>query len=245
MKEKYYTVKELPATERPYEKCEMYGPQVLSDAELLAVIIRTGSKNERSIDLASKVLNFNPANPGLIGIHHMSLKDLMSIHGIGRVKAIQLLCVTELSKRMSKQTRLEGIQFVNPEVIANYYMEDLRHLQQEKVILLMLDTKSRMIKDMEMTSGTVNASLLSPREIFLHALKYEAVNIILLHNHPSGDPTPSREDIHSTKRIREAGNLVGIKLMDHIIIGDNKYISLGEEGYLWLLQQYERRKTYG
>ena len=121
---------------------------------------------------------------------------------------------------------------MNPEVIANYYMEDLRHLQQEKVILLMLDTKSRMIKDMEMTSGTVNASLLSPREIFLHALKYEAVNIILLHNHPSGDPTPSREDIHSTKRIREAGNLVGIKLMDHIIIGDNKYISLGEEGYL-------------
>ncbi len=232
MEEKYFTVKELPATERPYEKCEKYGPQVLSDAELLAVIIRTGSKNERSIDLAAKVLNHNPANPGLIGLNYMTMKDLMSIRGIGRVKAIQLLCVAELSKRMTKQTRKEGMQFINPELVANYYMEDLRHLQQEKVVLLMLDTKSKMVKEMEMTSGTVNASLLSPREIFLTALKYEAVNIILLHNHPSGDPTPSREDIHSTKRIREAGNLVGIKLMDHIIIGDNRYISLGEEGYL-------------
>lgn len=232
MKEKYFTVKELPATERPYEKCEKYGPQVLSDAELLAVIIRTGSKNERSIDLAARVLNYNSANPGLIGLNYMNMKELMSIRGIGRVKAIQLLCVTELSKRMAKQTRQDRMQFVNPELVANYYMEDLRHLQQEKVVLLMLDTKSKMIKEMEMTSGTVNASLLSPREIFLNALKYEAVNLILLHNHPSGDPTPSREDIHSTKRIREAGNLIGIKLMDHIIIGDNRYISLGEEGYL-------------
>ncbi len=232
MKDKYYTVKELPVTERPYEKCEKYGPGILSDAELIAVIIRTGSKKERSIDLATKVLNYNSANPGLIGLNYMSFKDLVSIHGIGRVKAIQLLCVTELSKRMSKSTRVDRKQFVNPEVVAEYYMEDLRFLQQEKVILLMLDTKSKLIKDMEMTSGTVNASLLSPREIFLIALKHEAVNIILLHNHPSGDPTPSREDIHSTKRIREAGNLVGIKLMDHIIIGDNKYVSLGEEGYL-------------
>lgn len=233
-KNKYYTVKELPITERPYEKCESHGPQALTDAELLAVIIRTGSKDERSIDLASKVLNLNPSNPGLIGLNYMTLKDLTSIRGIGRVKAIQLLCVTELTKRMAKTTKQDAIQFVNPEVVANYYMQDLRHLQQEKVILLMLDTKSKMIKEMEMTSGTINASLLSPREIFLNALKYEAVNIIILHNHPSGDPTPSREDIHSTKRLKEAGNLVGIKLMDHIIIGDNKYISLGEEGYLWL-----------
>ena len=232
MSKKHYTVKELPVTERPYEKCEKYGPMALSDAELLAVIIRTGSRSERSIDLASRVLNYNPNNPGLIGLNYMTLKELMSIHGIGRVKAIQLLCLTELSKRMAKTTKKDTMQFINPEVVANYYMQDLRHLQQEKVILLMLDTKSKMIKDMEMTSGTVNASLLSPREILLTSLKYEAVNIIILHNHPSGDPTPSREDIHSTKRLREAGNLVGIKLMDHIIIGDNRYISLGEEGYL-------------
>ena len=133
---------------------------------------------------------------------------------------------------MAKATHQERMQFTNPELVANYYMQDMRYLTKEKVFLLMLDTKSRIIKDMEMTSGTVNASLLSPREIYLTALKYEAVNLILLHNHPSGDPTPSREDIHSTKRIKEAGNLIGVKLMDHIIIGDNKYISLGEEGYL-------------
>lgn len=232
MKEKYFTVKELPATERPYEKCEKYGPQFLSDAELLAVIIRTGSKNIRSIDLASMVLKYSDVNPGLLGLNYMSLEDLMSIHGIGRVKAIQLLCLTELSKRMAKASHGDRVQFTSPEVVANYYMQDMRYLKQEKVFLLMLDTKSKIIKDMEMTSGTVNASLLSPREIFLVALRHEAVNIIILHNHPSGDPTPSREDIHSTKRLREAGNLIGIKLMDHIIIGDNRFISLGEEGYL-------------
>lgn len=232
MKEKYFTVKDLPVTERPYERCEKYGPQVLSEAELLAVIIRTGSKNERSVDLAARVLNYNQTTPGLVGLNYMNLSDLMSIHGIGRVKAIQLLCVAELSKRMAKATHQERMQFTNPELVANYYMQDMRYLTKEKVFLLMLDTKSRIIKDMEMTSGTVNASLLSPREIYLTALKYEAVNLILLHNHPSGDPTPSREDIHSTKRIKEAGNLIGVKLMDHIIIGDNKYISLGEEGYL-------------
>ncbi len=232
MKEKYFTVKDLPATERPYEKCEKYGPQVLSEAELLAVIIRTGSKNERSVDLAARVLNYNQTTPGLVGLNYMNLNDLKSIHGIGPVKAVQLLCVTELSKRMAKATHQERMQFTSPELVANYYMQDMRYLTKEKVFLLMLDTKSRKIKDMEMTSGTVNASLLSPREIYLTALKYEAVNLILLHNHPSGDPTPSREDIHSTKRVKEAGDLIGVKLMDHIIIGDNKYISLGEEGYL-------------
>lgn len=232
MSKRYYTVKELPVTERPYEKCEKYGPQVLSEAELLAVIIRTGSKKQRSIDVASKVLNLNTSNPGLIALNYLTLEDLMKIHGIGRVKAIQLICVAELSKRMARATNKEGLQFISPQSVANYYMQDLRHLTREKVFLLMLDTKSRIIKDMEMTSGTVNASLLSPREILLTALKYEAVNIIILHNHPSGDPTPSREDIHSTKRLKEAGNLVGIKLMDHIIIGDNRYISLGEEGYI-------------
>ena len=111
-----------------------------------------------------------------------------------------------------------------------YYMQDLRHLTIEKIILIMMDSKSRLIKDMTISSGTVNASILAPREIFVNALKYEAVNIIILHNHPSGDPTPSNDDIYSTKRIKEAGNLIGIKLMDHIIIGDNRYVSLKERG---------------
>jgi DNA repair protein RadC len=133
---------------------------------------------------------------------------------------------------MAKATNEGAIRFITPEAVANYYMQDMRHLTEEKILLLMLDSKSKILKDMVISSGTVNSSLLSPREIFLHALKHEAVNIIILHNHPSGDPAPSREDINTTKRLKEVGNLIGIKLMDHIIIGDNKYISLGEQGYL-------------
>jgi DNA repair protein RadC len=119
-----------------------------------------------------------------------------------------------------------------PEAVANYYMQELRHLSREVVYLIMMDAKSRILKDMIISTGTVSSTLLSPREIFLNALKYEAVNIILLHNHPSGDPTPSREDINTTSRMKEAGNLMGIRLMDHIIIGDNRYISLAERGYI-------------
>ncbi|GAA4653434.1 DNA repair protein RadC [Anaerocolumna aminovalerica] len=232
MNKKFYTVKELPLSERPYDKCEKYGPSVLSDAELLAVIIRSGSKNERVVDVATRVLNYSKVYPGLLGLNHMNMNDLISIKGIGRVKAIQLLCMTELTKRMAKATNADAIRLTNPSSVANYYMQDMRHLTQEKVLLIMLDSKSKILKDMIISSGTVNSSLLSPREIFLHALKYEAVSIIILHNHPSGDPTPSKEDIHTTKRLKEVGNLIGIKLMDHIIIGDNKYISLNEEGYL-------------
>ncbi len=232
MNKKYCTVKELPLTERPYEKCEKSGPGVLTDAELLAVIIRTGSLNERAVDVAAGVLNHSNTHPGLIGLNYMTAKELMSLKGIGKVKAIQLLCVAELTKRMAKATNEERLQFISPETVANYYMQDMRHLSMEKILLVMLDSKSKFLKDIIISSGTVNSSLLSPREIFLLALKYEAVNIIILHNHPSGDPAPSKEDIASTRRMKEAGNLIGIKLMDHIIIGDNRYVSLGEMGYL-------------
>lgn len=232
MYKSYCTVKELPVSERPYEKCEKSGPSSLSDAELLAVIIRTGSRHERSMDVAASVLNYSTAHSGLIGLNYLTMEELMSVKGIGKVKAMQLLCVTELTKRMARMTNEERIHFTKPETVAEYYMQDMRHLSMEKIMLVMLDSKSKFLKDVIVSSGTVNSSLLSPREIFMLALKYEAVNIILLHNHPSGDPTPSKEDIHTTRRMMEAGNLIGIKLMDHIIIGDNKYISLGENGYI-------------
>lgn len=228
----YYTLKELPLSERPYEKCEQYGSQALSDAELLAVIIRTGARNERAVDVASRVLDRSSGYPGLIGLNHMDLNELKSIRGIGRVKAIQLLCIAELTKRMAKATNEGRLKMITPEAVAHYYMQDMRHLTRERVLLIMLDSKSKILKDMIISTGTVNSTLLSPREIYLNALKYEAVNVILLHNHPSGDPTPSREDIQTTKRMQEAGNLIGIKLMDHIIIGDNKYISLSEKGLM-------------
>lgn len=232
MKESYLTVKELPLSERPYEKCEMYGAAYLSDAELLAVILRTGTKNLRSIDLAMNILNYPESNSGLKGLNYLTMKELTRINGIGRVKAIELLCLTELTKRMAKEIHRDSLRLVTPKSVADYYMQDLRHLSREQIILVMLDSKSRVIKDMVISSGTVNTSIMPAREIFVQALKQEAVNIILIHNHPSGDPSPSAEDIKVTKRIREAGNFVGIALMDHIIIGDNRYISLKEQGLL-------------
>lgn len=229
---RHLTVKELPVSERPYEKCEKYGPQSLSDAELLAVILRTGSKNLRAIDLAINVLNYSSTHSGLKGLNYLSMKELTQIKGIGRVKAIELLCLTELTKRMAKEVYKDNLKFITPKSVADYYMQDMRHLSREQVLLLMLDSKSRFIKDMIMSSGTVNASIMPVREVLIQALKEEAVNIILVHNHPSGDPSPSSEDIRVTKRMKEAGNLIGITLMDHIIIGDNKYISLKEQGLL-------------
>lgn len=232
MKENYLTVKELPSSERPYEKCEKYGTTSLSDAELLAVILRTGTKNLRAIDLAVNILNYSETYPGLKGLNYLTMKELKRINGIGRVKAIELVCLTELTKRMSKEIHRESLKLVTPKSVADYYMQDMRHLNREQVLLLMLDTKSKLIKDMVISSGTVNASIMPTREVFIEALKQEAVNIILIHNHPSGDPSPSAEDLRVTKRMKEAGNLVGITLMDHIIIGDNKYISLKEQGLL-------------
>lgn len=228
----HLTVKELPVSERPYEKCEAYGPQFLSDAELLAVILKTGSKGLRAIDLAVNVLNYSKTYPGLKGLNYLTKKELTKIKGIGRVKAIQLLCLTELTKRMSKEVLKDNLKFTTPQSVADYYMQDMRHLKREQVLLLMLDSKSKLIKDTVMSTGTVNISIVPVREILIQALKEEAVNIILVHNHPSGDPSPSTEDIRVTKRVKEAGDLIGITLMDHIIIGDNKYISLKEQGIL-------------
>jgi DNA repair protein RadC len=232
MNTKHLTVKELPVSERPYEKCEAYGPQSLSDAELLAVILRTGTKRLRAIDLAISVLNFSANNPGLKGLNYMTIKELTKIPGIGRVKAIQLICLTELTKRMSREIYKDKLKLTTPKSIADYYMQDLRHLSREQVLLLMLDSKNRFIKDMIMSSGSINTSIMPVREVLIQALKEEAVNIILVHNHPSGDPSPSSEDIRVTKRMKEAANLIGLTLMDHIIIGDNRYISLKEQGLI-------------
>ncbi|WP_310605504.1 RadC family protein [Anaerosporobacter sp.] len=228
----HLTVKELPLTEQPYEKCVRYGTTSLSDAELLAIIIRSGSATERAIDVANRVLSNPKREQGIVSLYQYTMEELMKIHGIGKVKAIQLLCLAEISKRMAKASYGIKIRFSSPETIANYYMEQMRHLTIEQAILLFLDTKCQLIRDMELSKGSVNASITAPREIYLNALKYGAVYIILLHNHPSGDPTPSKEDIITTKRIRDAGLLIGIQLMDHIIIGDNMYISLKEQELL-------------
>ncbi len=225
------TMKEIPGEERPYEKCERWGAESLSDVELLAVLLRTGTRGENALALSERIL-YHAGEYGILSIHQFNRERLMRIKGIGKVKSIQISCISELAKRLSKACAQEALSFRNPDSVAKYYMEDLRHKKQEHMKLLMLNTKAKLIGETEISRGTVNASLVTPRELFIEALQRNAVSIILLHNHPSGDPTPSTEDRLATRRIQEAGALIGIDLLDHIIIGDNCYISFREEEML-------------
>ena len=224
-------IKDLPECERPVEKLLQKGEGALSDAELLAIIIRTGTRELSALALASKIIG--DSSQGILGINHLSLEELTSIKGIGTVKAVQLKAIGELSKRMAKSLAVQSkASFVTPEAIATRYMEELRHLEQEQVLILYLNTRCGLIREEFLTKGTINMSIISPREIFINAVKYKAVSVVMLHNHPSGDPTPSRHDIEATRRVKAAGELIDINLIDHIIIGDNKYISLRREGLL-------------
>ena len=226
------TMKDIPNAERPYEKCLKQGAEALSDAELLAVLLRTGTKGENVLALAERLL-YQDGGAGLLGIHQFSFQSLMKLKGIGKVKAVQILCLSELAKRLSKASVEPRLRFSSSQSVAEYYMEDLRHRNQEVMKLLLLNSKAELIDETNISKGTVNASLITPRELFVEALKKEAVSMLLLHNHPSGDPTPSRDDILTTKRISECGLLIGIELLDHIIIGNNCYVSFQEENLLW------------
>lgn len=225
------TIKMMYLEDRPYEKCEQYGAEHLTDVELLAVLLRTGTKGENSLRLAQKILHPPFGSEGLLSIPQWSMEQLLKLKGIGKVKSIQILCLAELARRMAKAEASLGLDFSSPDSIARYYMEDLRHKKREVMKLLLLNTRSRLISEMDVSTGTINSTLVSPRELFVEALQKNAVSIILLHNHPSGDPTPSKDDLLTTRRVREAGVLIGIELLDHIIIGDNCYFSLREKGF--------------
>lgn len=228
---KHMKMKDIPNDDRPYERCLREGPEVLSDSELLAIIIRTGSREDNSLELASKVLALNYPKEGILGLLHLSLPELMSVKGIGKVKGAQLLCIGELSRRIWKRKMMEQkLVFRTPQAVADYYQEDMRHQQQEQFHVMMFNSKQVLIRDVLLSKGTVNASLASPREIMIEALRYQAVSLILVHNHPSGDPEPSKEDIALTRKIMEVGALIGIPVLDHIIIGDNSFVSLKERG---------------
>ena len=226
------TISELPVSERPYEKCQAFGPGGLTDAELLAVILRTGTKGQGALETARQVLELCIPYGGLQGLYHLTCGELQKIPGIGTVKSIQLSCIGEFVKRISRTRTRREQAFHTPEEVASYFMEEMRHKEKEELRAVFLDTKGHLLKETILSVGTVNEAFISPREIFLDALKYRAVDMILLHNHPSGDPEPSEEDTLVTKRVAEAGELLGIFLLDHIIIGDNCYISLKERGIL-------------
>lgn len=224
------TIKEMYQDERPYEKCERFGAENLTDAELLAVILRTGTRGENSLELARRLMHPHPGRSGLADMHKWSVERLMRVRGIGKVKAVQIRCLCELSKRMAQEAASEGLDFSSPRSIAQYYMEDMRHRDREVLKLLLLNTRARLISESNISTGTVDMALISPRELFIEAFQKGASYIILLHNHPSGDPAPSSEDVRITRRVREAGALIGIELLDHIIIGDNCFTSMKEKG---------------
>ena len=229
-----HTIKNLPQDQRPYEKCLSGGAASLNDAELLAVILRSGTKEYNSLVLASEILKYTETTsyPGLLGLLHVSAEDLMNIHGIGQVKAVQLKCIGELSKRIARTSARSQMLFDQPASIARYYMEQLRHKEQEILLLMMLDTRNHLLGEQVLSMGTATGTLVTPREIFMEALRRHAVNLILVHNHPSGDPTPSRQDIDITARVYQAGEMLGIHLIDHIVIGDQKYCSFLQEGFM-------------
>lgn len=216
---------------RPYEKFERYGAEALSEAELLAVILRTGTAELSAEQLAANILEeANYDNLGVVGLHNISLSRLRGIKGVGPVRAVQIKCLMEFCARVVSHRAQKEVTYTKPAAIAACYMERLRYNTRESVWLLMLDAKGHLIKDMEVSRGTVTCSLVSPRDIFIEALRYEAVHIILIHNHPSGDPTPSKLDLQITREVKTIGDFLDIPLLDHIIVGDNKYYSLVEQG---------------
>ena len=217
----------------PYEKFMKYGPGSLTESELLAIILRTGTKDKSAVQLAEEILSLSQTNrTGLLGLYDLPVEKLVQVKGIGEVKAVKIKCIAELAMRINSASAKKGLVVHNPSTIADYFMERLRHRKKECVIVICLDGNGQIMKEIELSSGSVNMSLISPRDVFLEALRYEAVNLILVHNHPSGNPTPSDCDILITQNISEMGTELNMPLLDHIIIGDNCYFSFKEERYI-------------
>lgn len=221
-------IKELPETERPYEKLELYGEKLLSNAELLAIIIKSGTKDETSVQIAQKILNLNydPQTGDLNFLKNISLNELMQIKGIGKVKAIQLKAVCELAIRMNAITNYKEKQILKPYDIAEILMEKMRFEKQEILKVAMLDTKNKLVKIKDIAIGGGNFAVATIKSVLNEAVKIEAEKIILIHNHPTGDPTPSNKDIEFTDKVGQAAEILGIQLLDHIVIGNGNYVSI-------------------
>lgn len=232
-------IKDIPTNERPRERLIKYGESVLSNAELLAIILRTGNKNESAIDLSRRILS---QNGGLSYLAKASAYELSEINGIGIAKACQIKSCIEIGKRLLTSKEKDNVKISSPDDIAYLVMEDMRYLSKEHFRAIFLNTKNIVISIKDISIGSLNSSIVHPREVFIEAIKMSAASLIVCHNHPSGDPSPSEEDIKVTKRLKEAGNILGIDLLDHLIIGDGRYISLREKNIIWHL---ERRNWYG
>ncbi|MGN1384888.1 MAG: DNA repair protein RadC [Clostridia bacterium] len=220
-------IKEIPQSERPYEKLEMYGAQALSNAELLAIIIKNGTKEESSVMLAQKILSMQKSTQdSLRFLQDISIKEFMSIKGIGKVKAIQLLAVCELTKRISRPIKNFNVQIKSPQDVADLLINELKYEKREIVKVLMLNVKNNILKIQDIALGGTSFAVFEIKDVLKEAIKIGAPKIILVHNHPSGDPTPSHEDIELTQKLEEVSKMLEIELLDHVIIGDGKYKSI-------------------
>ena len=222
-------IKALPAEERPMEKGLFQGMGSLSNTELLALIINSGTKEKSAIALAGELIG---RSEGIFHLHEMSAQELMAINGIGRGKAARILAALELGKRMASRPSGNPVRVSCAEDIAGFFMEEMRSLKQETFRILLLNAKGDMISAENISVGELTSTLVHPREVFRPAVRKSAAAVVLLHNHPSGDPTPSREDAETTLRLMECGRLMGIRVLDHLIIGDGSYVSLQSLGLM-------------
>ena len=223
-------VRDLTLEERPREKLVSYGPAVLSNAELLAILLRTGTRGESVLRMAERVLSYCK-DRGLASMVHMSVEELAKIHGLGPGKAATVLAAVELGRRLAiAEARVEIIH--GPEDVARFAMPHFRHETKEHFAVLLLNTKNHILAMPVISQGSLTASVVHPREVFEAAVRHSAASMILLHNHPSGDPSPSREDIAVTERLVKAGQIMDIPVLDHVIIGNDSFASLKEKGLM-------------
>ena len=231
-------MKELPESEKPYEKMELYGAKKLSNTELLAIIIKTGTKNESALNLAQKVLALNNGKDNLKGLSDLTISELSKIKGIGKVKAIQILAVGELAQRISTPSSIIKQKIKNTEDVAKLFISEMSNEKREIAKIIILNSKNNIIKIKDLSIGGTNYAILEPKIVLEEPIKMQAPKIILVHNHPSGNPTPSEQDFQATDRIFEAADIMGIELLDHVIIGkNNQYESI-------MFQKKKRREIY-
>lgn len=222
-------LRDLPREERPRERMLRSGAEALSHAELLAILLVTGTRKESALTVAQRILG---QTSSLRQLADMGIEELIGINGIGPAKAVQLKAAIELGRRMSASRIGERVVIRSPRDAAELLAEQLRYLQKEHFVCLFLNTKNQVIAQETLSIGSLNASIVHPREVFRAAIKYGSASIVCAHNHPSGDPAPSPEDIAITKRLVESGRIVGIDVLDHIVVGDGHFVSLKEQGMM-------------
>jgi len=223
------SIKDWPEGERPRERLLREGAHSLSEAQLLAIILRTGGEGRSALDLAMEIIN---TFEKLTKIEMASLIEFTNIKGMGKAKVAQLKAAFELGRRLAEEPFARGPAFSSGHEVYSYYHARFKNLKKEVFCCMMLDAKNRILKECRVSEGTLTNSLIHPRETFKDAIKESAASVIFAHNHPSGDPDPSREDILITERLVNVGDLIGIRVLDHIIIGDGKYTSMREKGYI-------------